>query len=54
MRVLIVEDEVFLAEAVQAGLRHESIAADVVFDGDEALDRITVNKYDVVVLDREC
>jgi two-component system response regulator VanR len=53
MRVLIVEDEVFLAEALQAGLRHESIAADVVFDGDDALERITVNEYDVVVLDRD-
>jgi two-component system response regulator VanR len=53
MRVLIVEDEVFLAEALQAGLRHESIAADVSFDGDDALERITVNAYDVVVLDRD-
>ncbi|MFB2580848.1 response regulator transcription factor [Herbiconiux sp. P15] len=53
MRVLIVEDEVFLAEALQAGLRHESIAADVAFDGDDALERITVNSYDVVVLDRD-
>jgi two-component system response regulator VanR len=53
MRVLIVEDEVFLAEALQAGLRHQSIAADIVFDGDEALERIAVNDYDVVVLDRD-
>lgn len=53
MRVLIVEDEVFLAEALQAGLRHEAIAADVAFDGDDALERITVNAYDVVVLDRD-
>jgi two-component system, OmpR family, response regulator VanR len=53
MRVLVVEDEVFLAEALQAGLRHESIAADVALDGDEALERIAVNDYDVVVLDRD-
>lgn len=53
MRVLIVEDEVFLAEALQAGLRHEAIAADVAFDGDEALERVGVNDYDVVVLDRD-
>jgi two-component system response regulator VanR len=53
MRVLIVEDEVFLAEALQAGLRLESIAADVVFDGDDALERVAVNDYDVVVLDRD-
>lgn len=53
MRVLIVEDEVYLAEALQAGLRHESIAADIVFDGDDALERVAVNDYDVVVLDRD-
>ncbi|MFD3686362.1 response regulator transcription factor [Nocardiopsis sp. NPDC058631] len=53
MRVLVVEDEVFMAEALQAGLRHEAIAADVAFDGDEALERVGVNDYDVVVLDRD-
>ena len=53
MRVLIVEDEVFLAEALQAGLRYESIAADIAFDGDDAIERITVNDYDVIVLDRD-
>jgi DNA-binding response OmpR family regulator len=44
MRVLIVEDEVFLAEALQAGLRHEAIAADVSFDGDDALERVAVER----------
>ncbi|MBD0739046.1 response regulator transcription factor [Streptomyces sp. CBMA29] len=53
MRVLIVEDEVFLAEAIQTGLRRESIAADVVHDGDTALEHVAVNDYDVVVLDRD-
>jgi two-component system response regulator VanR len=53
MRVLIVEDELFLAEALQAGLRHEAIAADIALDGDAALERIAVNDYDVVVLDRD-
>ncbi|KQQ00545.1 MULTISPECIES: response regulator transcription factor [unclassified Rathayibacter] len=53
MRVLVVEDEVFLAESLQAGLRHESIAADVAFDGDDALERLAVTAYDVVVLDRD-
>ena len=43
MRVLIVEDELFLAEAVQAGLRHEAIASDIALDGDVALERIAVN-----------
>ncbi|GAB3618255.1 response regulator transcription factor [Okibacterium endophyticum] len=53
MRVLVVEDEVFLAEAIQAGLKQNTIAADVVFDGDEGLERIAVNDYDALVLDRD-
>src|SRR6516164_4150523 len=53
MRVLLVEDEVELAEAVARVLRREGIAVDVAFDGREALDRASVNAYDVVVLDRD-
>ena len=53
MRVLVVEDEVYLAEAIQAGLRLEAIAADLAFDGNAALEAVTVNAYDVVVLDRD-
>ncbi|TDD52924.1 response regulator transcription factor [Kribbella antibiotica] len=53
MRVLVVEDEVYLAEAIRAGLRLEAIAADLAFDGDAALEAVTVNDYDVVVLDRD-
>ena len=53
MRVLIVEDELYLAEAIQSGLRLEAIAADVVGDGAIALERLAVNEYDVVVLDRD-
>ena len=53
MRVLIVEDEEFLAEALQSGLRLEAIAADLAFDGDEALATIGVNDYDAIVLDRD-
>lgn len=53
MRVLIVEDEVFLAEAIRDGLRLEAIAADIAGDGDTALEQLAVNAYDVVVLDRD-
>lgn len=53
MRVLVVEDQVFLAEAIQTGLRREAIAADVVHDGDAALAIVDLNDYDVVVLDRD-
>jgi DNA-binding response OmpR family regulator len=53
MRVLVVEDEQLLADAVATGLRREAMAVDVVYDGDAALERIAVNDYDVVVLDRD-
>ena len=53
MRVLVVEDEVYLAEALRAGLRLEAIAADLAFDGHAALEAVAVNEYDVVVLDRD-
>ena len=51
--MLIVEDEVFLAEAVRDGLRLEAIASDLAHDGDAALELLTINEYDVVVLDRD-
>jgi DNA-binding response OmpR family regulator len=51
MRVLVVEDEADLADAVARGLRREGYAVDVAYDGDEALDKLLVNAYDVVCLD---
>ncbi|WP_018686041.1 response regulator transcription factor [Actinokineospora enzanensis] len=53
MRVLVVEDEELLADAIAAGLRHLHMAVDVCYDGDAALERVAVNRYDVVVLDRD-
>jgi two-component system, OmpR family, response regulator VanR len=53
MRVLIVEDEPLMAEAIRDGLRLEAIAADVAGDGDTALRLLSVNTYDVAVLDRD-
>jgi two-component system response regulator VanR len=53
MRVLIVEDEPYLAEAIRDGLRLEAIAADIAGDGHAALELLDVNAYDVVVLDRD-
>ena len=53
MRVLVVEDEHVLADAVARGLRREAMAVDVSHDGGSALDRIALNRYDVVVLDRD-
>jgi two-component system, OmpR family, response regulator VanR len=53
MRVLIVEDEPFMAEAIRDGLRLEAIAADIAGDGHTALDLLHVNTYDIAVLDRD-
>ena len=53
MRVLVVDDEILLADTVAAGLRREAMAVDVVYDGASALERIGVNAYDVIVLDRD-
>lgn len=53
MRVLVVEDEEVLADAIATGLRREAMAVDVAYDGAGALERTSVNDYDVVVLDRD-
>jgi DNA-binding response OmpR family regulator len=53
MRVLVVEDERLLADAIATGLRREAMAVDVVYDGSAAWERSSVNDYDVVVLDRD-
>ena len=53
MRVLVVEDELYLAEAIRDGLRLEAIAADIAGDSDRALELLGVNAYDIAVLDRD-
>ena len=51
MRLLVVDDEVELAEAVARGLRRDGYAVDLAFDGAEALEKLAVNGYDLVCLD---
>src|SRR3954466_2786376 len=53
MRVLLVEDEPYMAEAIRDGLRLEAIAADIAGDGDTALQLLGLNDYDIAVLDRD-
>jgi DNA-binding response OmpR family regulator len=53
MRVLVAEDFEVLARSIAAGLRREGMAVDVVLDGADALERLAVNSYDVLVLDRD-
>ena len=53
MRVLVVEDHEVLSQTIGTGLRREGMAVDLVLDGTDALARLAVNRYDVVVLDRD-
>jgi len=53
MRVLIVEDERLMAEAIRDGLRLQAIAADTAGDGHTALELLSVNDYDIAILDRD-
>ncbi|MCU1351259.1 MAG: hypothetical protein JWM05_468 [Acidimicrobiales bacterium] len=51
MRLLVVEDEADLADALARGLRREGYAVDVANDGSGAIDRLALNPYDLVCLD---
>ncbi|MEW9530252.1 response regulator transcription factor [Microbispora sp. NPDC049125] len=53
MRVLVVEDERVLADAIATGLRREAMAVDVAYDGATALEKTGYIDYDVIVLDRD-
>lgn len=51
MRLLIVEDEYGLADAMERRLKEEGYAVDVAFDGKEAVDFACAAEYDVIILD---
>ena len=53
VRVLVVEDDVTVAHYVAEGLRDRGIATDLAYDGASALQKGSVYRYDVVVLDRD-
>ena len=53
MRVLVIEDDQEMAEAVAAGLRQAQMAVDVAFDGLGGLARAVNNEYEVIVIDRD-
>ena len=53
MRVLVVEDHQTLNRLIATGLRREAMAVDTALDGRDALERMAVVRYDVVVLDRD-
>ncbi|MBT8225338.1 MAG: response regulator transcription factor [Dactylosporangium sp.] len=53
MRVLVIEDDCVLADLVADGLRERQMIVDVAYDGVEALNKISVTDYDVLILDRD-
>ncbi|RJQ82369.1 DNA-binding response regulator [Pseudonocardiaceae bacterium YIM PH 21723] len=53
MRILVVEDEQPLADAIARGLRREGMAVDVAYNGDQGHEKSSVTRYDVIVLDRD-
>ncbi|GAA0932071.1 response regulator transcription factor [Virgisporangium aurantiacum] len=53
MRVLVIDDDVELAEAIGVGLRRERMAVDVANGGADGLERAQRCGYDVIVLDRD-
>ncbi|MFC9590692.1 response regulator transcription factor [Streptomyces sp. NPDC056944] len=53
MRVLVAEDEADLAALLATGLRRAGFAVDTVHAGDDALERLALYEYDVLVLDRD-
>ena len=53
VRILVVEDEQPLADAVARGLRKAGMAVDVAYDGASGQEKVSITRYDVIVLDRD-
>jgi DNA-binding response OmpR family regulator len=53
VRILVVEDFEVMARSIATGLRREGMAVDIAPDGEEALERLAVTRYGVVILDRD-
>ena len=51
MRILLVEDEKRLASFIQRGLKEEHFAVDVAHDGEKAMELVSINPYDLMILD---
>lgn len=52
MRILVVEDEHKIANAVKKGLEHEKYAVDIAYDGISGFDYAQGEEYDLIILDR--
>lgn len=51
MRVLVVEDDHTIAQAIRRGLEQESFAVDVAYDGEEGYINAINEEYDLIILD---
>ncbi|HAO61734.1 MAG TPA: DNA-binding response regulator [Erysipelotrichaceae bacterium] len=51
MRILLVEDEVQLVDALEKGLKKDGYAIDSAYNGRDASELFSINEYDLVVLD---
>lgn len=52
MRILVVEDDHKIANAIKKGLEQESFAVDISFDGKDGLGSALTISYDLIILDR--
>jgi DNA-binding response OmpR family regulator len=51
MTILIVEDEIKISKFIKKGLEMEHYTTDTAYDGEEALEKIQINNYDIIILD---
>ncbi|MDD3035880.1 MAG: response regulator transcription factor, partial [Candidatus Saccharimonadaceae bacterium] len=52
MRILIIEDEHKIAQALKKALQQENYAVDVSYDGDDGFAMATTEPYDLAIIDR--
>lgn len=51
MRILVVEDEHRIAQAVKQGLEQESYAVDICYDGEDGYNTASADEYDLIIMD---
>ena len=51
MRILIIEDDHKIANAIKKGLEQESFSVDVIYEGERGFGRATTVEYDLIILD---
>jgi len=51
LKVLLIEDEKLIANAVKQVLKKDNYSVDLAFDGQEGLDNALTGQYDVIILD---